>query len=93
MKVKEMIEVMQHFVNGGEVECREHNYKTWEKCRCPLWDWASFDYRIKEQKQKVTIEKWLIKDVIGSFSVVETADIDNFSFEKIKLLETYEVEI
>ena len=62
MELKEMIKVMQHFDDGGEIEYREHKYKTWEKCPSPIWNWFDFKYRIKEQKQKVTIEKWLCKD-------------------------------
>ena len=60
------------------------------------WDWNEFDYRIKEPKQKVTrvtIEKWLCRDYHGNFIVIETTGIDAYYYEKIKLIESYEVEI
>ena len=58
------------------------------------WGWDTFKYRIKEQKQIVTIEKWLLKDVEANYYVVQTSNIDVFNGdEKIKLLDTYEVEL
>ena len=93
MELKEMIKVMQHFDDGGEIEYREHKYKTWEKCPSPIWNWFDFKYRIKEQKQKVTIEKWLCKDRKDNYIVIEGSNVDFYRFEKVKLLETYEVEL
>ena len=98
-----MIKVMQHYEDGGEVEFSEDCFKTIKgesnnKNRVGLfWDWDTFKYRIKEQKQKVTIEKWLIEENDIKF-VVETSDIDSWlkSFptaKKLKLIESYEVEI
>lgn len=100
MELKEMIKVMQHYENGGEVEYSEDYFKTIygesnSKNRMGLsWDWARFSYRIKKQKQKVTIEKWLLKDDEDNYYVVQTSNIDIFNDDtKIKLLETYEVEL
>ena len=95
MELKEMIKVMQHYENGGEVEVYKND--RWTIGVNPIWDWDTFDYRIKEQKQKVTIEKWLIDENDIKF-VVETSDVDFLlkSFptaQKLKLLETYEVEL
>ena len=89
MKLCEMIEVMQHFENGGDVEV----YKTgrWTIAVNPIWDWDNFEYRIKEPKQKVTIEKWLCKSGENSFYIHEGTDADGL--EKVKLLDTYEVEL
>ena len=55
MELKEMIKVMDHFKNGGEVEysVKEDDYSSWTKCVNPLWDWFDYNYRIKEPKQKV----------------------------------------
>ena len=96
MELKEMIKVMQHFENGGSVEV----YKTdrWEIGVNPIWDWDNFEYRIKEEKQKVTIEKWLLMRInTGEFIVVESTKGYHTSigtqFELIKLLDTYEVEL
>ena len=95
--IKEMIEVMEWFERGGSVE---HTYKgcdEWERTSHPTWNWYDFDYRIKKPKQKVTIEKWLIEENDIKF-VVETSDINSWleSFptaQKLKLIESYEVEI
>ena len=95
MELNEMIKVMQHYENGGEVECKSEFDSGWEECHSPIWDWSLYDYRIKEQKQKVVIERWLIKDNDGRFFIKE-GDKRYMSYNfrhKVKLLETYEVEI
>ena len=103
MELSEMIKVMQHFEDGGYVEFSEDKFKTvlgeankeddGELC----WNWDEFDYRIKEQepKQKVTIEKWLMQDTIDKeYRIIETSLADKVvNFKKVKLLETYEVEL
>ena len=93
-----MIKVMQHYENGGKVEYSEKKGGNhWTTVTSPSWDWAYFEYRIKEPKQKVTIEKWLIEEYDIKF-VVETSDIYTWlkSFpkaKKLKLIEAYEVEL
>ena len=97
MELKEMIKVMQHYENGGEIETKGKNEEDteWGLCDYPIWDWNTFKYRIKEPKQKVTIEKWLCEDIIrGVLVVIETSNIEEYPFnKKIKLIETYEVEL
>lgn len=105
MELSEMIKVMQHYENGGEVEYSEDGFKT---VLCTVnkkddgdlcWDWDTFDYRIKEQKQKVTIEKWLIKDLnSGEHFIMESPNVDLTlkAFPdgcKVKLIKSYEVEL
>ena len=103
MDLSEMIKVMQHYADGGEVEFSDDNFETElgeskmadEGDLC--WNWEDFDYRIKQLKQKVTIEKWLIEENDIKF-VVETSDIDSWlkpfaTSKKLKLIESYEVEI
>ena len=94
MELKEMIKVMTHYLNGGEVECVEKGNDNWEIVTKPLWNFDDFEYRIKEQKQKVTIEKWLCRDRQGDFIVIEILNDDNYGlYEKVKLLEFYEIEL
>ena len=57
------------------------------------WNWDDLDYRIKEPKQKVTIEKWLCRDCHGNFIVIETTGIDEYYYKKVKLIKSYEVEL
>ena len=93
MELKEMIKVMTHYLNGGEIECVEKGNDNWEIATKPLWNFDDFEYRIKEPKQKVTIEKWLVKDTDGVYRIIETSMADKLYFKKIKLLDTYEVEL
>ena len=95
--LKEQIEIMTHYLNDGEVECVEKGNNNWEIVTKPLWNWDDFAYRIKEQKQKVTIEKWLVEES-NIKVVVEASDIDSWlkplpTAKKLKLIESYEVEI
>ena len=97
MELKEMIKVMDHFKNGGEVEysVKEDDYSSWTKCVNPLWDWFDYNYRIKEPKQKVTIEKWLMQSAIDKeYRIFETSLVDTVvNFKKVKLIKSYEVEL
>ena len=95
MELKEMIKVMQHYENGGVVQrCNfgSHYYSdiTTEDY---LFNFCDYKYRIKEPKQKVTIEKWLCRDYHGNFIVIETTGIDAYYYEKVKLIKSYEVEL
>lgn len=98
--IEEMIEVMQHFANGGEVERFKETIGEWERIKDPKFDWLNKNYRIKEQKKTITIEKWLCKDNnLETFVILEANNIDTLllhyydNISKIKLLETCEVEL
>ena len=100
MKLSEMIKVMQHYDSGGVVEFSEDDFKVVlgeanEKDDGDLcWDWDTFKYRIKEPKQKVTIEKWLCIDDYEEYVIIEVVNISTYNnIEKVKLIETYEVEL
>ena len=95
MELKEMIEIMQHFENGGEVEISSKNGNCWTKITSPSWDWVYNKYRIKPEKQKVTIEKWLCSDKQGGLVVIETTNIEEYTYitKKLKLIESYEVKL
>ena len=88
---------MEAFERGEEIEISEFGYNEWRTVKNPSWSWNDHNYRIKPKpKQVVVIEKWLYKYDKFQF-IVETDNIENyireFSGEKIKLLDTYEVEI
>ena len=95
MELKEMIKVMQHYENGGEVEykLKNNDRAKWTLNTDPSWNWREVDYQIKEPKQKVTIEKWLCRDYHGNFIVIETTGIDEYYYKKVKLIKSYEVEL
>ena len=94
--LKEKIQVMTHYLNGGEVEYFSDMYDEWRLVQNPFWDWHNVDYRIKEQKKTVTIQKWLMRGDTGCYFVLE-GSISYFegyqNITKIRLLETYEVEL
>jgi hypothetical protein len=49
-QTKEVIKVMQHFAEGGEIEHRDRGdrySRKWQPLTDPLWDWADTEYRIK----------------------------------------------
>lgn len=97
--IQEQIEVMQHFANGGEIQCCANcgiDYEDFEKGVSPSWNWQSYDYRIKEQKKTITIEKWLVEIDKNQYKTVEGTInyIDSiYPNDKVKLLETCEVEL
>ena len=98
MELKEMIKIMQHYENGGDIEFKkigESDTKYTKLATTPTWNWHTFKYRIKEQKQKVTIEKWLCRDSKQEeFVIIETSNADKYKqYEKVKLIESYEVEL
>lgn len=101
IELKEMIKVMQHYENGGKVEytIKKEPEVHWATVTSPSWDWVDCDYRIKEQKQKVTIEKWLIKDVYSGEHFIMESSAVNLTLQsfpngcKVKLIESYEVEL
>ena len=96
MKLSKMIKVMEHFKNGGTIECTEIDFDDWEIAKHPCWNWMDYNYRIKEEpKQKVIIEKWLMQSTIDKeYRIFETSLVDTVvNFKKIKFIKSYEVEL
>lgn len=50
------IAVMQHFLNGGKVEYTSIGQNCWADYVEPSWNWALFDYRIKEEPKEYEIQ-------------------------------------
>lgn len=57
MRHDEMIKVIEHHKNGGEVEVANKGYSLWEDATSPCWDFKTYDYRIKE-KPSFTYPMW-----------------------------------
>ena len=98
--IQEQIEVMQHYANGGKIETKAFHNIDWIGVDFPKWDWSIQDYRIKEQKKTITIEKWLCEykvyeESIESkrFFIVERVFPSEVAGKKIKLLDTYEIQL
>ena len=96
MELKEMIKVMQHYENGGVIQrCNfgSHNYSDMTT-EGYLFNFCDYKYRIKEPKQKVIIEKWLCQNGQGNYAIIESTNVNQYnSYEKVKLIESYEVEL
>lgn len=47
--IKEMIEVMQAFERGEQIEAKSLNNDIygWDETKEPFWDWHNLDYRVK----------------------------------------------
>ena len=100
----EMIAVIQHHKDGGEVEVFKG--KSWTKVSgIPTWDFRTYMYRPyiePKPKQVVLIEKWLLKMQGTEQYAIEEGSKEEMNtwgkyktdaWQKVKLLETYEVEI
>ena len=58
---KEMIEVMQAYERGEQIQILDIN-GIWEDKECPYWNWARCDYRVKPKKKYIpfyTAEEFL----------------------------------
>lgn len=51
---KEMIEVMQAYDRGEQIEC--FNDRTWKCVKNPVWDWLHTNYRVKPKKSYVPFD-------------------------------------
>ena len=96
MTLREKIECMQAFERGEEMEYEKINKQDWTLMRIEEWNFEKYNYRIKPRpKQVVTIEKWLAESAFEGYLIIEgTKDyIQDFCNPKIKLIDTYEVEL
>lgn len=80
--VQEMIEVMTHYDNGGEVEerCELGANRNWKACSPagPLWNWEVVDYRIaKPAPKKIKLLAWF--DGCSLFWRVDGGDMSTLS--------------
>ena len=95
--LKEQIQIMTHYLNSGEVEFYDKTHDNWIKKDINSFNWIDRDYRIKEQKKTITIEKWLISYEDDIYQIL-TGNRDFFNKNihpqaKVKLLESYELEL
>ena len=91
---------MQAFERGEEIEISNNLGEIWIQEPCPNWNWVNCTYRIKPKpKQVVVIEKWLFEDKFGIKFVQEIEKdcvlcyCNELNTQKVKLLDTYEVEL
>lgn len=79
-ETKRMIEVMQAYVEGCEIEYKVKNLREWKGMMIePYWNWYSSDYRIKEEvKHKYKVGDYVlvldgsdIPDYTGNWAMTE----------------------
>lgn len=62
MTTKEMIEVMQAYERGEEIEFRLADCEDrWAPTISPLWNWEKFEYRIKPKETKFRVGDVLVR--------------------------------
>lgn len=70
-ETKRMIEVMQAYVDGKEVEYKRTPNDAWISWHNISWDWAKFNYRIAETPNEIDWShvapgfKWMATDANG----------------------------
>ena len=95
---------MEAFERGEEIEISWATCENmWKTVNSPSWDWNMYSYRIKPKpKQVVVIEKWLMKmQGTKQYAIEEGSkeEMDTWgknkidAWQKVKLLDTYEVEL
>jgi len=82
MNTDEMIEVMRAYTRGEAIEVSDKGANDWSEIKYPLWDWNSFEYRVRPAK-KVTIDKNLNKHFISKQlgNIAELIDTKIFLYE------------
>ena len=73
---EEMIEVMQHYANGGSISVTGYSNKySSPRCNFPVWDWCNNDYNIVKTPPSVDWSvikpeyQWLAVDECGAIWV------------------------
>ncbi len=54
----EMIEVIKAYENGETIEI--YDGRTWIKCNPPLWNFSTFNYRVKQKE--TTVYQFLLRN-------------------------------
>lgn len=104
MTTKEMMEVMQHYENGGKVEIRvKEDEGGWVTVVVPSWNWVRCSYRIKpEQKKTKTVWFWKVKLKTGMWlssdymfpeEEIKKSFPDALEFKRMDVLGSEEVEV
>ena len=81
MDLKDKIKVMQHFAEGGKVEC--YSDGAWRKTDAPIWNWKAYNYRIAQPKTKQPLTAadfppgTAIRDQSGIWQLITACTKDN----------------
>jgi hypothetical protein len=69
MTTREMIEVMEAYENGAEIECKYKYIKNynWEIVEHPAWNWTEAIYRVKQEPKTKILKKWMSRSDKNSY--------------------------
>ena len=83
--LEQQIEIMQHFANGGSIEIyKDDKWSDITNSDFKNWNFATFNFRIKKQKETITIEKWLILlPDEDEYKAIETSNIKSYTHSKV----------
>ena len=75
-KTEHAIEVMNGFLEGKRIECRESDRKNsaWIQAETPLWNWCQYEYRIAPEPKELYINQYEDSKGVEYFRVFSTAD-------------------
>lgn len=68
---KEKIEVMQHYIDGGEIESKHLASDEWFNCAGPSWNWSEGDYRKRVYNYPLYFEFTNVHDSDSEKFIVE----------------------
>lgn len=63
MKTQEMIEVLHAYEAGKEIEYRLAGDTDWKDANIPVWNFFSYDYRVKPEPKLVPLD--VTDDLVG----------------------------
>jgi len=73
-QTKEIIKVMQHYVDGGEIEHSYIGKNKWFTTGSPYWDLSKIEYRIKPYKYPLYF-KWHSSSLVIKFTGLNEGEI------------------
>lgn len=65
MTTKEMIEVMQAYEDGKQIQVAPKNDEDWGDISRPYWNWIANDYRIKPKEEPVRMTNRQLAEWVG----------------------------
>lgn len=82
----EKIAVIQHHADGGEVEYKRNLNEQWLTMRHEVWNFAEYEYRIKEKPKTKTVWFWKVKGELGNWFI----DTDH-AYSEEEIMKVYPV--
>ena len=72
MTINKMIEIMDAYTKGAEIEFSLKTCDTWDLTKVPTWNWYDFHYRVKEESKEIELFEWMLKSP-NNYWIISTA--------------------